>query len=269
MKSKIKRTAPARETRSFKLSAQSIEVRANADGSKTVSGIAAPFNSQSVDLGQFFEVIAPGAFTRTLKENPDVLCLRDHKQEYLLGRTTSGTLTLKEDMSAGLRFTVNLPNTTQANDLAESLRRGDIDSCSFGFVTVKDDWRVLPDSDVLLRVLQDVDLFEISIVSFPAYPDSKAALRSVPAALRSRLKRSDDNSDTDPCDESSPDYDADKCEDEEDRCECRCERCVDGDCADCLDVDCDDELCSACPMQDYARTDKVRVRQLFQHRMSR
>src|SRR5271168_2109540 len=215
MKNNNKRTAPARETRSFKLSAQSIEVRANADGTKTVSGIAAPFNSQSVDLDGFVEIISPGAFTRTLRENPDVLCLRDHKQEYLLGRTTSGTLTLKEDMSAGLRFTVNLPNTTQANDLAESLRRGDINSCSFGFTTVRDDWRLLPDSDTLLRVLQDVDLWEISVVSFPAYPDSKAALRSVPAALRSRLKRSDGDCDEDEQDADGncpgdPDYDGDE-----------------------------------------------------------
>src|SRR5579863_1460785 len=74
MTKQTKRSAPAREMRSFKLTANSIEVRANTDGSKSVSGIAAPFNAQSVDLGGFIEVIAPGAFTRTLKESPDVLC---------------------------------------------------------------------------------------------------------------------------------------------------------------------------------------------------
>jgi HK97 family phage prohead protease len=83
--------------------------------------------------------VAPGALTRTLTENPDVLCLRDHKQELLLGRTTSGTLTLNPDQT-GLKFTCSLPATSSGNDLAESLRRGDIDSCSFGFSVANDLW---------------------------------------------------------------------------------------------------------------------------------
>jgi uncharacterized protein len=252
--------APKRETRSFKLSAQPIEIRTAADGTKTISGIAAPFNKRSVDLGGFVEIIAPGTFKRTLVQNPDVLALRDHTQSILLGRTKSGTLTLTESPE-GLRFTCKLPNTSQAADLAESLARGDIDSCSFGFVTVKDDWSVDADGTVV-RTLQDVDLFEISVVSFPAYPDSTAALRSCPVALRSRLKAEDeDDSDCDP--ETD-----DGCEDEEERCACDCSECLSGACDECSDDDCDDELCSTCPNQDESRSDRMRLRSLFAHRMT-
>lgn len=127
-----------REVRSFKLSAQPIEVRSNADGTRTIKGIAAPFNKKSVWMG-FTEIIAPGAFTRTLKESPSILMLRDHKQELLLGNTKSGTLTLRETKE-GLAFTCQLPKNTDGENLAISLQRGDIDSCSFGFSTVSDSW---------------------------------------------------------------------------------------------------------------------------------
>jgi len=262
---------PRREVRSFKLSSQPIEVRTNPDGSRSITGIAAPFNSQSVDLGGFAEIIAPGAFKRTLVENPDVLCLRDHKQELLLGRTKSGTLNLSES-AAGLRFTCKLPNTTQAADLIESLSRGDIDSCSFGFVTVDDSWAADNDGNVI-RTLLDVDLLEISVVSFPAYPDSTAALRSCPVTLRCHIKRSADEN---PCDPDSSNYDPDdpNCtsddddseDDEEDRCDCNCESCESGDCTGCTNTECDDDTCEGCPMQDDTRSDKLRIRQLFQHR---
>lgn len=265
---------PRREVRSFKLSAQPIEVRTNADGSRSIAGIAAPFNTKSVDLGGFKEIIAPGAFKRTLVENPDVLALRDHKQEILLGRTKSGTLTLKEDSAAGLRFVCKLPNTTQAADLIESLSRGDIDSCSFGFQTIKDDW-VSDSEGNVIRTLLDVDLLEISVVSFPAYNTSaflrSAALRSAPAAIRAKLKRSDSPNDIsnggdldcDGTDADNPDCDCDDCDEEEDRCGCDCDQCEDGLCDECSDDDCDDKNCSACPMQDDTRSDKLRIRSLF------
>lgn len=156
------------------------------DGSKTVSGYAILFNSASVDLGGFIEIVAPGALSRTLAENPDVLCLRDHKQELLLGRTLPGTLVLTED-TVGLRFECKLPKTTTASDLAESLDRGDIDACSFGFYTVNAVWTMDAQGNDI-RNLLDIDLFEISIVSFPAYPDTSAALRSAPVETRSRVE---------------------------------------------------------------------------------
>jgi HK97 family phage prohead protease len=190
------------------------------DGTHTVTGYALVCNSQSVDLGGFIEVVAPSALTRTLLVNPDVLCLRDHKQELLLGRTTSGTLSLSADAN-GLQFTCLLPATSSANDLAESLRRGDIDSCSFGFTVVKDVWTFDAQGNDI-RTLLDLDLFEISIVSFPAYESTTAALRSAPLEVRTRVNARR----------------IDKV------CLCECPECVDGDCSDCSDSECNDELCS-------------------------
>lgn len=166
------RSAPIREVR----------VATADDGTHAVSGFAIVYNSLSVDLGGFKEIVAPGALTRTLAESPDVLCLRDHEPTLLLGRTTAGTLTLA-DGQAGLHFTCTLPATTTGTDLAESLRRGDIDSCSFGFCTVNDTWVQDANGDII-RTLLDVDLFEVSIVSFPAYPATTAAMRSAIDALR-------------------------------------------------------------------------------------
>lgn len=172
------RSAPIREVR----------VATSDDGTHSVSGYAIVYNSQSVDLGGFAEIVAPGSLTRTLKDSPDVLCLRDHKQELLLGRTTAGTLTLVEDQM-GLNFTCNLPATTTGNDLAESLRRGDIDSCSFGFCVANDTWNQ-DANGAIIRTLLDVDLFEISVVSFPAYESSSASLRSAPVEIRSAIEAS-------------------------------------------------------------------------------
>lgn len=163
-----------------------VRVAKSDDGSHTVSGYAIIYNSPSVDLGGFVEYVAPGALSRTLTENPDVLCLRDHKPELLLGRTTAGTLILEDD-HIGLRFTCSLPNTSAANDLAESLQRGDIDACSFMFSCRNDTWSQDSQGNIT-RTLLDIDLDEVSIVSFPAYPDTSAALRTAPAQIRTELE---------------------------------------------------------------------------------
>jgi HK97 family phage prohead protease len=177
-----------REIRSIPVT--ELRVATREDGSKVVSGYAILYNSQSVDLGGFREIVAPGALTRTLKENPDVLCLRDHDTKLLLGRTTAGTLTL-DDQPTGLYFSCLLPNTSAANDLAESLSRGDISGCSFGFCAVNDTWSDDAQGNII-RTLLDVDLFEISIVSFPAYESTSVSLRSAPVEIRSRLEHRDE-----------------------------------------------------------------------------
>lgn len=173
-----------REYRS--LTIKELRVATGDDGAHKVSGYAALFNSRSLDLGGFTEIISPSAFTTTLVDNPDVLALRDHDFSILLGRTTSGTLTLTVD-TVGLRFDLSLPNTTQAADLTESLSRGDIDSCSFGFYTDNDVWTEDAEGNTV-RTLIAVTLYEISIVSFPAYPDTSASLRSCPVEIRSRIE---------------------------------------------------------------------------------
>jgi phage head maturation protease len=74
-----------------------IEIRANADGTRTISGYAVVFNSLSLDLGSFKERVRPGAFAKSLANGPDVLCLYSHDDKQILGRRSSGTLELSKD----------------------------------------------------------------------------------------------------------------------------------------------------------------------------
>ena len=164
---------PVMEVRAF-----ATEVRASPseDGSGALrfEGYAALFNSWSQDLGGFREQIAPGAFTKSLPAD-DVRALLNHDKNYVLGRNRSGTLVLTED-ERGLRFEVSAPDTQWARDLAESVKRGDIDQCSFGFQAVRDDWRTADGIDE--RTLIEVRLFDVSIVTYPAYLDTSANVRS-------------------------------------------------------------------------------------------
>ena len=103
------------------------------DSSPFLTGYSALYNSMSQNLGGFKERIAPGTFTRALKEKQDVRFLFNHSADAgVLGRVKSGTLTLSED-ARGLAFRCDLPDTQQARDLHTSIKRGDLDSCSFAF----------------------------------------------------------------------------------------------------------------------------------------
>lgn len=137
-----------------------------------ISGYAAVFNSKTLIYEGLEEIISPGAFSKALV-NSDVRCLFDHDWSKVLGRTKSGTLRLFED-DRGLKFEVDLPNTTTAKDLMESMQRGDINQCSFGFVPTKEHCNY--SSDPVLRTIEEVRLFEVSIVTLPAYEDTEAAL---------------------------------------------------------------------------------------------
>jgi len=140
-------------------------------------GYAARFNTESRDLGGFKETIAPGAFSRALSEKADVLCLFNHgvKSDVVLGRTTSGTLTLTQD-DKGLSFRCQLdPNQQSHRDLHASVKRGDVGECSFAFTPNGengDHWEDRKDDKgnwYISRTLQDVNLFDVSAVSHPAY----------------------------------------------------------------------------------------------------
>ena len=162
-----------KETRAVKLEAGEFRF---AEGEKrTLEGYAAVFGAVA-NLGQFDEIIEPGAFTRSLAGGADVRALIDHDPGRIIGRTKSGTLTLEEN-DHGLWATVELPETREANDLATLVDRGDLDGMSFGFRTVKDRWETREGRNV--RYLEDVDIFDISIVSFPAYDATEVALRSL------------------------------------------------------------------------------------------
>lgn len=145
---------------------------AQEDKPAMISGYAAVFNSPALIWEGLKEVISPGAFARAITES-DVRCLFDHDWSKVLGRSKSGTLRLFED-DHGLRFEVDLPDTSIARDLAESMNRGDINQCSFGFVPTKEQWDY--NVDPVVRTIEEVELYEVSIVTLPAYDDTEAAL---------------------------------------------------------------------------------------------
>ena len=162
-----------KEKRIFTLS--NIEIRAGTEGSSQVTeGYASIFDSPTMIGDMFQETIAKGAFAKSLTGKADVRALFNHNWDYVLGRTKSGTLTLDED-EKGLKFRVTPPDTSWAKDLMISMQRGDINQCSFGFQVVRDSWNW--DVEPAQRTIQEVKLYEISIVSLPAYEDTEAYVR--------------------------------------------------------------------------------------------
>jgi len=149
------------------------ELKAAVEG-RTVEGYASVFNSMSEDLGGFREIILPGAFSEVLDN--DVRALYNHDSNYLLARTTSGTLELKED-DKGLYYRFEMPNTSYGNDMLELFRRGDLSQSSFGFTVEKDSWRMQDGQHV--RYIERVgSLFDVSPVVYPAYTAASSGLRS-------------------------------------------------------------------------------------------
>ncbi|MFJ7756316.1 HK97 family phage prohead protease [Peribacillus muralis] len=146
---------------------------ATEDTPSVIIGYAAVFNSPTIIGDWFTEIIDPGAFSRSLSENGDIRALFNHNWDNVLGRTKSGTLKLEED-ERGLKFEIELPNTTIARDLAESMSRGDINQCSFGFWVTEETWDYSVEPYV--RTVNEVELFEISVVSIPAYDGTEASL---------------------------------------------------------------------------------------------
>lgn len=148
---------------------------AGGDGQPTrLEGYPAVFNSLSMDLGGFRERILPGAFTRTLQD-ADVRALFNHDVNFVLGRTKSGTLSLQED-ERGLAMVNTPPDTQLVRDMVIApVKRGDVDQMSFMFRTRKDKW--LEENGWLVRELVDVDLFDVSPVTFPAYPATVVSAR--------------------------------------------------------------------------------------------
>jgi hypothetical protein len=129
------------------------------------TGYAAVWNSPSEPL-PFTERIAPGAFRKSLRARNDIKFLWNHDAGEILGSTRAGTMTLRED-AHGLRVDGILPNTSRGRDVAELLRRGDVDSMSFGFSVPSggDSWS----ADGSERTLNSVRLHEVSLVAWPAY----------------------------------------------------------------------------------------------------
>jgi HK97 family phage prohead protease len=169
-------------------SASKLQVR-TASGKRTLEGYAIVFApAVSQDLGGFVETIDPNSVN--LSKYPNVHALRGHDTNRQLASTASGTLKLTKD-SRGLKFSFPLPNTSDGNDLAELYRVGKQElagQCSFGFLCNRDDWEMK--NGVVLRNVADLTLLEISVgVVSPAYIDTSAALRRMPATVRQKVSR--------------------------------------------------------------------------------
>lgn len=155
--------------------------------SRTVTGYAAVFDSDSEDLGGFIERIERGAFKEAIQTS-DVRALFNHDNNLILARTKSGTLKLYED-ERGLKYEFEAPNTTAGNDLLEMIKRGDISQSSFGFTVDDDEWS--SKEGIAFRKIKKVKrLYDVSPVTFPAYPEASVAVRKLEELKQEELQRS-------------------------------------------------------------------------------
>lgn len=178
------------EQRIRTLAVSDFALRATGDATPSVfTGHAAVFNSRTA-IGNpltwgFYEEIAPGTFTKTLQEG-DARFLVDHDTALLVARVSAGDLRLAED-DIGLATEAELDaELSYVRDLVRNLDRKRITGMSFGFRVIKDDWTTETvttsdgmEAEVEVRTIREVELFEVSAVTFPAYDETDAALRAV------------------------------------------------------------------------------------------
>lgn len=173
---------PEMETESLsvervKIRLEELRVATSGDPEKkdelVITGYAALFDSRSEDLGGFVEEIDRGAFAEALnRDDLDVRFLINHDSNLVLARTRSGTLELTEDQR-GLRIYARVAPYSYAEDLRIAIERGDVDQMSFAFTTEEDSWSKTEDGANLRRVQRVKDLFDVSVVTYPAYPETK------------------------------------------------------------------------------------------------
>lgn len=156
------------------------EVRVDTTGDKpAIRGYAALFNTLSEDLGGFREQLSTGAFADALGHS-DVRALINHDPNLVLGRNKAGTLAMRED-AAGLYVEITPPDTQAARDLVTSMQRGDVNQMSFAFTVAKEDQAWTRDgTGPWLRTIKKVSrLYDVSVVTYPAYPQTSAAARAL------------------------------------------------------------------------------------------
>ena len=169
------------------------EMRAEVTRGNILEGHAAVFG-QYADLGSHYEEIAATAFQRVMKSpDDDPRALYNHDPNMVLGRKASGTLRYSVD-SEGLPFEVDLPDTSYASDLRVSMKRGDVNQCSFAFFPDLSSWHKAPDGKPLERQDEIARLLDLSVVTYPAYAGTSVALRAMtftkrPESLRSQMAR--------------------------------------------------------------------------------
>ena len=150
-----------------------------------IIGYAARFNELSEEMWGMREKIAPGAFKEAIGKS-DVRALWNHDPNYVLGRTKNGTLQIRED-EQGLFYEVTPPDAQWARDLMESIKRGDVDQSSFAFTVEAQEWDER--SDPITRTIVKVrELFDVSPVTYPAYPTATSGVRSLKDVAEERRK---------------------------------------------------------------------------------
>lgn len=155
---------------------QELRIDDSLDGK--IVGHASVFDSWSETLGGIFpfkEIVRKGTFTQTIKID-DIRALFNHDPNFVLGRNKAGTLELEED-EIGLRVVITPPDTSWANDLIKNLRRGDISQMSIGFIVLEDTWGTQDGIDI--REIKKVQLFDVSIVTYPAYTQTDVGVRAM------------------------------------------------------------------------------------------
>ena len=187
------------QTPERRISSIEFDLRASKDSGdeKVIQGLAARYNVLSGPIpggrtGTFRERLMPGVFAKVLASKPDVVMLQDHDPSKILGRTTAGTLQLA-DAAKGLQFRCIMPNTQLGNDLHESIKRGDINSCSFSFncgeARGDEQYDEFDEDDfdeegeqkkqrsaksgkkIIVRSVRNISrLHDVSVVTYPAYP---------------------------------------------------------------------------------------------------
>lgn len=147
------------------------------EGAKVQKIVGKPtiYNSLSDDLGGFRERFLPHSFQRTLNER-NVKSFWNHNSDYVLGSCAAGTMTLR-DTDSGLDYEATPPNTQWWADRKISLDRGDVNQMSIMFRAREDRW-ILDDDGVIIREIIDADLYEVSPVALPAYPQTSVSLRT-------------------------------------------------------------------------------------------
>lgn len=172
----------------IRTAALAVELRAAGDGNGlgTLVGYAAVFNRHSQNLGGFVEQVDPGAFTKSLADAVPVMCRGNHDDAALLGTTWANTLRLDVD-GTGLRYEVDLPDTSAGRDFRALAERGDVKWSSFAFRTIDDSWGVTEQS-FPLRTLNAVQLVDVAPVNSPAYLDTSVGARSLAAFQATQTK---------------------------------------------------------------------------------
>lgn len=177
---------PDRQTRQIRSLPGAFKTRTLETGEPVIEGYFAVFNSDYPLWEGASERVAPGAFAETL--GGDIRALCDHDTRIVLGRTVAGTLTLSED-ERGLFGAIKVnPADTEAMNLYARVQRGDVSQCSFGFDILDEEYIIKPDGSELW-LIRKVKLYEVSVVTFPAYEETSVSARSAdtPARRERRL----------------------------------------------------------------------------------